>query len=308
MLEHRFAILTAVATFVLLLIGGTVNATGSSLACPEPTLVCHGQLFPDMTGGVLYEHGHRLVAMTVGFLQIILTVLLWRRRRELRWIGVGALLAVCAQGALGAITVAFKLPTAVSEAHLAVAMLYFATLLFIVWRTRRRSAEARPRELGSIRTWVAVAGGFVLAQILLGGLVRHTGSTLACVDVPFCHGSIFPAGAPMAVKIHMLHRLGGVIVGLVVLASAIAIYRQARGWRTLRVLAVVAPLLVCVQIALGLYTITSFRAVPVAVAHFGGAISLWALWVTMWWMTREARLQSAADQPLGDLASEAVRA
>ena len=76
MLEHRFAKLAALATFLLLVIGGTVNPTGSSLACPEPTIVCDGQLFPPMVGGVLYEHGHRLAAMTVGLLQIALTVML----------------------------------------------------------------------------------------------------------------------------------------------------------------------------------------------------------------------------------------
>src|SRR3954471_22746214 len=108
MLEHRLAKLAAGATFLLLVIGGTVNPTGSSLACPEPTFVCHGQLFPPMVGGVLYEHGHRLAAMTVGFLQIALTLLLFHRRRTRLAFGlVGMILA---QGALGAITVGFKLP------------------------------------------------------------------------------------------------------------------------------------------------------------------------------------------------------
>src|SRR5689334_21558458 len=79
MLEHRLAKLAALATFALLVIGGTVNPTGSSLACPEPTLVCHGQLFPPMVGGVFYEHGHRLAAMSVGMLQIALTLLLLLR-------------------------------------------------------------------------------------------------------------------------------------------------------------------------------------------------------------------------------------
>src|SRR6476659_1698432 len=87
MLEHRFAKLAALAKFVLLVIGGTVNPTGSSLACPEPTIVCHGRLFPPMVGGVLYEHGHRLAAMTVGLLQIALTLVLLRRGlRRLGWI------------------------------------------------------------------------------------------------------------------------------------------------------------------------------------------------------------------------------
>src|SRR3954471_149937 len=118
MLEHRFAKLSAAATFVLLVIGGTVNPTGSSLACPEPTLVCHGQLFPPMVGGVFYEHGHRLAAMTVGLLQIALTVLLLRRRPDLRGLGWLLLGLVIAQGALGAITVKYKLPWFVSTGHL----------------------------------------------------------------------------------------------------------------------------------------------------------------------------------------------
>src|SRR6185436_6321296 len=106
MLEHRLAKLAAAATVVLLVIGGTVNPTGSSLACPEPTLVCHGQLFPPMVGGVFYEHGHRLAAMTVGILQILLTIMLVRRReKRLGWLLLGM---VIAQGALGAITVKFK--------------------------------------------------------------------------------------------------------------------------------------------------------------------------------------------------------
>ena len=108
MLEHRLAKLAAAATFVLLVIGGTVNPTGSSLACPEPTLVCHGQLFPPMVGGVLYEHGHRLAAMTVGLLQIALTIRcspLAPSRPDLRRLGWILLGLVIAQGALGAITV-----------------------------------------------------------------------------------------------------------------------------------------------------------------------------------------------------------
>ncbi len=299
MLEHRFAQLTAAATFILLLIGGTVNATGSSLACPEPTLVCHGQLFPAMTGGVLYEHGHRLVAMTVGLLQIILTVLLWRRRPALRWLGVGALVAVCLQGALGAITVAYKLPTVVSMGHLTLAMLYFALLLYLAWRTRTDVASpSEPRvDLGNARTWIAIAATAVFVQILLGGLVRHTGGTLACVDLPLCHGSLFPAGATLPLKAHMSHRVGGILVGLIVLIASFNVYRAAGAFRRLRLLALFAPAMVIAQIVLGVFTILTFRQVPVAVAHFGGAMILWGLWMTMWWMTREATPAGTGDVP-----------
>ena len=84
MLAHRLAKLSAVATFVMLIIGGTINTTGSSLACEASFGTCKGEVFPEMTGGVLYEHGHRLAGIVIGLLQIALTVTLWRRRRDLR--------------------------------------------------------------------------------------------------------------------------------------------------------------------------------------------------------------------------------
>lgn len=304
MLEHRFALVTALATFALLLIGGTVNPTGSSLACPEPTLICNGELFPAMTGGVLYEHGHRLVAMTVGFLQIALTILLWRRRPSLRWLGVGALALVCAQGALGAITVAYKLPTAVSMAHLVTAMGYFALLLYLAWRTRPAHAPAAD-DIGSARRWVVAAMLVVLAQIALGGMVRHTGGTLACLDVT-CGGTLVPHG-PTPLVMHMAHRIGGIIVGLVVIASSIVVFRNTRS-RTLRWMAAAAPLLVALQITLGVLTIMSLRSVPVAAAHFGGAAALWALWVTMYFMTGSGARAPVHSQASATAAPEATPA
>src|SRR5688500_12668089 len=192
MLEHRLAQLAVVATFILLVIGGTVNPTGSSLACPEPTLVCNGQLFPPMVGGVLYEHGHRLAAMTVGFLQIALTLLLIRRRamNGLAWLLLGM---VVLQGALGAITVQYKLPWFVSTAHLLLGMSYFAALIYTAFRTRPapsaleldRHEKARS-ELGSARAWILVAVGAVFVQLLFGALVRHHGAAMVCLGMPEC--------------------------------------------------------------------------------------------------------------------------
>lgn len=312
MLEYRFAKLAAAATFVLLLIGGTVNPTGSSLACPEPTLVCHGQFLPPMTGGVLYEHGHRLAAMTVGFLQIGLTILLWRRRKPMRALGVVALLMVCAQGALGAITVAYKLPTAVSVSHLMLAFAYFATLIYIAWRVRPGAEISRyvgGRDIGATRRWVLAACAVVAAQILLGALVRHTGAALACIDLPLCNGDVMPEGATLPLAVHMLHRIGGVIVGLVVLAASIALYRKSAGHRGLRRLAIAAPIVVAAQITLGILTIYTLRDTPIAVAHFGGAAILWGLWVLVFLLTipRAQPVRSATrSKQLGTLAGEGV--
>jgi len=293
MLEHRFSKAVAFATFVLLVIGGTVNPTGSSLACPEPTLVCHGQLFPPMTGGVFYEHGHRLAAMTVGLLQIILTILLIRRRpqhKKLAWLLLGM---VIVQGTLGAITVKYKLPWFVSTAHLLVAMSYFATLIYTAFLTRPAPSvieleqHARRRaELGAARKWILIAAGTVFVQLLLGALVRHNGAAMVCLGMPSCTmgGDWWPQAGVQ--HLHMVHRGFGVVVGIVTTIAAIQVWRHARSWPALRTLAMIAPVLVVGQITLGIYTVLTMRAVPLAVGHFAGAASLWALWMSAVLMTR----------------------
>ena len=302
MLEHRLAKLAAAATFVLLVIGGTVNPTGSSLACPEPTLVCHGQLFPPMVGGVLYEHGHRLAAMSVGLLQMALTfVLLGRGSRRLGWILLGL---VIAQGALGAITVRYKLPWFVSTGHLLLGMSYFATLIYTAFRTRvappRQDRERLRGELGGARRWIAVACGAVFVQLLIGALVRHLGAALVCLGVPSCtrSGDWWPEAGVQ--QLHMIHRGFGVVVAIVTTAAAIAVYRRARSWPALRLLALLAPALVVAQLVLGIYTVLTVRAVPLAVGHFAGAASLWALWMSAWLLTApraQAHALAADDVP-----------
>jgi heme A synthase len=306
MLEHRLAKLAAAATFLLLVIGGTVNPTGSSLACPEPTLVCHGQLFPPMVGGVLYEHGHRLAAMTVGLLQIALTILFIRRRplRALGWVLLGL---VVAQGALGAITVGYKLPWFISTGHLLLGMSYFAALIYAAFRTRpaRTASELAHHarlatELGATRRWIAIACGAVFIQLLLGALVRHLGAAMVCLGMPSCtmSGEWWPDA--WVQDLHMIHRGFGVVVAIVTTIAAVKVYRRAASWPALRVLAALAPPLVVAQIALGVLTVMSMRAVPLAVGHFAGAAALWALWMSAWLVTGRRASEAA---PAPDLAS-----
>lgn len=296
MIEHRFAKLAAVATFFLLIIGGTVNPTGSSLACPEPTLVCHGQLFPPMTGGVFYEHGHRLAAMVVGLLQIALTVVLLRRRKDLTWLAWLTLAMVITQGTLGAITVKYKLPWFVSTGHLMLAMSYFAVLIYTAFRTRHDGPVAELRrhdrmraELGNARTWIGVACGMIAVQLLLGALVRHHGAAMVCLGIPECtrDGNWWPE--EWVQQLHMVHRGFGVLVALTTVAIALSVWRKSKSSMTLRVLMGLAILVVLGQVGLGVATVLTLRSVPVAVAHFAGAAGIWAIWMSAWLATARRR-------------------
>src|SRR5881394_1079883 len=143
---HRFALLLAGATFFLIIAGALVTSHDAGLATSDWPL-SNGQFFPKMVGNLLWEHGHRLVATTVGLLTIALVVYLFRseKRRWVRRLGLLALAAVIAQGLLGGLTVKLMLPLAVSAAHATLAQLFFCTTVSLAvftsrgWITREAS-------------------------------------------------------------------------------------------------------------------------------------------------------------------------
>src|ERR1041384_1423270 len=115
---HRFAETTSVATFFLVIAGGLVTSTGSSLSVPDWPL-SYGQLMPPMVGGVFYEHGHRMVAGAVATLMLILAIWIGVRepRRWVKTIAFAGLGAVLLQALLGGLTVLFLLPHPISVPH-----------------------------------------------------------------------------------------------------------------------------------------------------------------------------------------------
>ena len=293
MLVHGLAIATAAATYLLILIGGLVHATGSSLACPDwPT--CYGTMMPVMQGGVAVEHSHRLAAGTVVILTLTLATLVtvsreaWHRPlRRVAWLAVGL---VFAQALLGLITVLLRLPTVVSTLHTATSLLFFSTVLYLAVRSRplRSSsdgegapssveAEVTPsRQRALAANGALVAAVAVFFQMVLGGLVRHSGAALACLDVPLCRGSLWPTEAHPTVLVQALHRLGATAVAALVLFSAIAGVRAARRRPGLLALALAGPLLVVIQVWLGLRSVTSFLDLVTVEAHLAVATALLA--------------------------------
>ena len=79
---HLYALVVAASTAVLIFAGGLVTSTGSGLSVPDwPN--SYGWFmftFPieNMVGGIFYEHSHRLIASTVGFLILVMAGVLWR--------------------------------------------------------------------------------------------------------------------------------------------------------------------------------------------------------------------------------------
>src|SRR5438552_9656795 len=144
---RRFTKFVASATLFLIFAGAMVTSTGSGLAVPDWPL-SYGRLMPPMVGGIFYEHGHRMIAATVGLLTVIQAIWLQLRepKRFLRILGWCSVGAVIAQGVLGGVTVLLLLPHSVSIAHAGLAEIFFclnASIAFFAsnWFRTSRTME-----------------------------------------------------------------------------------------------------------------------------------------------------------------------
>ncbi len=280
---HRFAVFTALATTFLIFAGGLVTSTGSGLAVPDWPL-SYGMFFPPMVGGVFYEHGHRLVAAFVGILTCVLAV--WAALKEerpwVRWLSIGALLAVISQAILGGITVRYLLPTPVSVSHAMLAQTFYCVIVSLALFTspdwKRGLPVAGPRAGAPSLPWLcAVMSGAVYLQLLLGALMRHTGSGLAIPDFPLAFGRFIPDFDASGVSIHYAHRVGAVAVtGIVVWTLVRVLSGYRRHPRLVRPAVLIAALL-SVQLTLGAFTVWSAKAVMITTFHVAnGAVILGA--------------------------------
>lgn len=296
---HRFAIVTAVCTFFLVIAGGLVTSTGSGLSVPDWPL-SYGQLMPPMVGGVFYEHGHRMVATFVGMLTVVLTVWLVKRE-ERQWVknlGIAGLLAVIVQGVLGGLTVLLLLPTPVSVLHATLAQSFFSLTVVIALVTSPGWRGSLPAIVpGSSRTQTLgiVATAMVLLQLMLGAWMRHSDAGLAITDFPLSYGSLLPPATSAALEsinsmrlehglapvllsqiwVHFAHRVGALLTCTLELWFVLHILTSYRNEQRLREPAIAIGVLVLVQALLGALTVWTGKGVEIATSHVAiGALLL----------------------------------
>ncbi|HYO45518.1 MAG TPA: COX15/CtaA family protein [Gemmatimonadota bacterium] len=279
--------IVAGCTFLLLLAGGMVTSTGSGLAVPDWPL-SFGKVMPAMEGGVLYEHGHRMVATFVGALIVVEALWLWRaeERRWVRTLGWIALGGVVLQGILGGLTVLLGLPDPVSVSHAGLAEVVFGiTVTIAALRSRAwlagGPAESVDADVPSLFSLAVACAAVLYLQILLGAVVRHTGAGLAIPTFPLAYGGLVPPLESFPVAIHFAHRVGAVVVALIAAWVVARTMRRHKGRSRLVRPAALLGALIVVQIALGGWVIWSYKAAWVTTAHLGTGALLFATALTL---------------------------
>jgi cytochrome c oxidase assembly protein subunit 15 len=260
---------------------------------------------PPMVGGILYEHGHRLVAAAVSTLvglELGALLFILKGGKTVKVLAAVAFGAILLQALLGGLTVLFLLPPAVSSAHAALAEVVLALTAVVALmcsRTWQTQFAARPAPLSlpleenlrisskgeearSAFRWVVVATAAVYVQIVVGAVMRHTGAGLAIPDFPTSFGNLFPSFAEISlpgVPIHLAHRFGAAVV-------VVLVFLAARALSTLRgpifpTLGAAWAGLVCLQAFLGASSIWSAKAVPLTVSHLAVGALCWVTGVLL---------------------------
>ena len=274
-------VVTVVATFGLITLGGLVRATESGLGCPDWPL-CHGQIIPPFEYHVLIEYSHRLTASVVGVLVVACAALVWLRYREsagLKRLMAVAVLALAVQVILGGVTVLTELPAPVVTAHLFAAEVLFAMLivaLLTAWPSGAGRA-AGPRH-PYFNTTLAMAT-VTMVTLLSGTYIVGSGASAVCTAWPLCTDGWLPNfGLQWE---HMAHRAIAGLGGIYIIAAAMRARRYRTQSRALVGMGMGAVALVVAQALAGAAN-PWFKFVPAAqVVHLSLASALWGHLVAM---------------------------
>jgi cytochrome c oxidase assembly protein subunit 15 len=303
---HRYAVALACATLLLVAAGGMVTSTNSGLSVPDWPTTYGKQMFAfplhQMVGGIFYEHGHRLIASTVGMLTIGLVIILWRveRRRWMVRLGFAALGVVVLQGVLGGLTVLYMLPPPISIGHASLAQLFFCLTVSIALLTSRGwiSPAAPSVDDAGLRRRSLTLAICVYVQILLGATMRHMGAGLAIPDFPLMFGHVWPPVWSPAIGVHFAHRAMAAVITILAIRYAWHLRRAHGNRRELMVPAGILLLAIAAQITLGALVVLTGKQPIVNTIHVATGAIVFATTVVLTLRSYRARFhESRAASP-----------
>lgn len=307
---YRKLILFAVClTFGIVVLGAFVRLSDAGLGCPDwPG--CYGHIgvpneaheitkaesaFPGKPVEVAkgwIEMIHRYFATSLGLFILAIAFIAYKNRARLQQplgLPLSLIGAVIFQGMLGMWTVTLLLKPAIVTAHLIGGMTILALLTWLAMRQMNRPRIIVTEGL----VWHARMGLALLAcQIILGGWVSTNYAALACPDFPTCNTRMVPQmdfanafhvfrelgmtaqGGQLShdalTAIHWSHRLGALIVSLVLITLALRILKMTELKKAARMLLSVLVL----QISLGITIVLTSLPLSLAVLHNALAASL----------------------------------
>jgi heme A synthase len=283
---RRLVVATAIATFVLIIVGGIVRVSDSGLGCGPGGSgfhgwpFCNGDVVPGLDLNHIIEYTHRALAGVVSVMILTLVVWSWRRHRQFFGPSLGLLILILAQAGLGGATVEENLEEAFVAAHLGLAMLLLGGLLYL-WR----AAEGVRAEVGGPRMLAVAASVAVFCTVVAGGYMAGTqkygradyqlgdGAHHACgKEFPACNGDFMPFGQSRLVDIHLTHRAFMYLASVLLIALIVISLRR----RVAVPYALALAGLLVAQILVGILNVKLDEYEWLIVLHLALGTLLWA--------------------------------
>jgi cytochrome c oxidase assembly protein subunit 15 len=309
---HWLALVTAAATFPLIFMGGLVTSHQAGMSVPDwPNSWGYNMFtFPPSkwVGGILFEHTHRLAGTAVGFLTILLVAAAWAtdRRRWVRWTAVAVFLAVCVQGTIGGLRVVLS-DRDLAIVHGIAAQLFFCFIAAFCVMTSRFWAEKKNIDpspaMRNVLRLSLLTVAILLAQLIVGAVMRLCDAGLAIPDFPTSYGHLLPPthidaafrqaaihqyGTDLGLNrvtlfqiwIHFAHRIGATLASISVIWLAIMILLRLRSQPAFTRPAWIILALLVIQVTLGVLTVLLRKPADIASLHVAvGALLLVMNWI-----------------------------
>jgi cytochrome c oxidase assembly protein subunit 15 len=274
---RKLSILSTVATFLLVGVGGLVRATKSGLGCGTDWPHCSGKLLPSLeTRATIIEFSHRLTAGVVVILLAALAILAWRNRHEAPRLvkpSIAAFILVMSQAVLGAIVVKLELEAVSVVLHLGTALTILAVLIYVTAAASAREGRLdEPQDPATSGAARAVAGS-VFLLLLLGSYVSGREAGYVFPDWPLMNGRIIPEFQVEEQAIHFLHRGFAALVGVIVIAFVVRMTQRKAEFPLATRLAHIGAGLFAIEIMIGALNIwTRLNSIVVTLHLLVGAL------------------------------------
>ena len=274
---RAFSLAAAVAALLLAVLGSWVRINGAGMTCPDWPL-CHHALVPVLSGGVVLEWSHRMLALITGVLVLPALWAGWRERRRIGGVPavltyIGAVFLV--QVALGGLTVFLSNTPWSVVVHWGTAMLLLAglTALALLAIVAPNRVVVRHSILGGV---VTACAALAFLAMLAGSYVSSSGAGLACTTLPACDGGSWTGMFADQVA-QMTHRW---IAGAFFVIATVAAYMAAFGTTArVRAATLMAYALVVLQVMLGISNVAWHLPTVLREAHAANACATFVAFV-----------------------------
>ena len=294
-----YCIVALVAITLLLFAGGFTTSIKAGMAFLDWPL-SNGSINPEgwlSESDKFAEHSHRLLGMQIGLIAIGLAV--WAFLRESRtWVRNMAWTLLCLiiiQGLIGGARVLFDQLNTLADsnilaqlflvAHACGAMLILTLLVSITFACSRFWIEGLlqmpPSDvLNKLRKFALWAYAVTFLQIFIGAVMRHADAGLAIARFPLANdSSVFPNYWNFAISIHFAHRVGALVLTILLISFAWRLYTNRAYGKIFLYFPIIITSVLSFQIYLGALTIWTVKnPYSATIHHLVGALLLATVW------------------------------